>query len=123
MAFWGAPRPNPNHAQDACRTALEYQRALARLRERWREQGKSQLRARIGLHTGAAIVGNIGSEERLNYTSIGDAVNLTSRPIGLASPKYSLAALRLRMATRVDIARSRSMNARPSISRMPKVAK
>jgi adenylate cyclase len=83
MAFWGAPRPNPNHAQDACRTALEYQRALARLRERWREQGKSQLRARIGLHTGAAIVGNIGSEERLNYTSIGDAVNLTSRLEGL----------------------------------------
>jgi len=79
MAFWGAPRANPHHAQDACRAALEYQRALARLRERWREAGKSQLRARIGLHTGPAIVGNIGSQNRLNYTSIGDAVNLTSR--------------------------------------------
>ncbi len=83
MAFWGAPRANPEHASAACATALRCQRALARLRERWRQAGKPELRARIGLHTGPAVVGNIGSETRLNYTAIGDSVNLTSRLEGL----------------------------------------
>ena len=84
MAFWGAPRANPIHALDACRAALECQRILGHLRERWRMDGKPVLHTRIGLHTGEVIVGNIGSERRLNYTVIGDSVNLTSRIEGLS---------------------------------------
>jgi adenylate cyclase len=79
MAFWGAPRPLANHPLIACRTALANQSTLARLREKWTAQGKPALRARIGLHTGEAIVGNFGSESRLDFTAIGDSVNLASR--------------------------------------------
>jgi adenylate cyclase len=83
MAFWGAPRENPHHARQACSAALQCQRALERLRTRWRLAERPELRARIGLHTGPVIVGNIGSENRLNYTAVGDSVNLTSRLEGL----------------------------------------
>lgn len=83
MAFWGAPVPRKNHARLACAAALECQRHLDRLSVEW--EGKSQpvFRTRIGIHTGEAIVGNIGYEERMNYTIIGDAVNLASRLEGL----------------------------------------
>jgi adenylate cyclase len=83
MAFWGAPRANAQHARDACRGALQCQRALTRRRERWLKAGQPALHTRIALHTGAVIVGNIGSEKRLNYTALGDGVNLTSRIEGL----------------------------------------
>ncbi|MBI5688011.1 MAG: hypothetical protein HZC54_23305 [Verrucomicrobia bacterium] len=79
MAFWNAPRPNPAHAADACRAALANQRQLDRLNEQWRAAGKPVFRTRIGLHTGPVVVGNIGSEHRMNYTVIGDTVNLASR--------------------------------------------
>jgi adenylate cyclase len=83
MAFWGAPRENPAHAREACAAAWQCQRALMRLRGKWRLMHRPELRARIGLHTGTVIVGNIGSENRLNYTAVGDSVNLTSRLEGL----------------------------------------
>jgi adenylate cyclase len=83
MAFWGAPRENQHHASHACRAALECQRCLAGLRQAWLQSGRPPLHARIGLHTGSVIVGNIGSESRLNYTALGDGVNLTSRLEGL----------------------------------------
>jgi len=79
MAFWNAPRLNPAHAADACRAALANQRQLDRLNEQWRAAGKPVFRTRIGLHTGPVVVGNIGSEHRMNYTVIGDSVNLASR--------------------------------------------
>ncbi|MCX6897765.1 MAG: hypothetical protein NT105_03615 [Verrucomicrobia bacterium] len=79
MAFWNAPRPNPAHAADACRAALANQRQLDRLNEQWRAAGKPVFHTRIGLHTGPVVVGNIGSEHRMNYTVIGDSVNLASR--------------------------------------------
>jgi adenylate cyclase len=83
MAFWGAPSPVADHAFIACRTALENQRTLARLREEWAARGQPALRARVGLHTGVAVVGNIGSDARLDFTAIGDTVNLASRVEGL----------------------------------------
>ena len=79
MAFWNAPRPNAAHAADACRAALANQRQLDLLNEQWRAAGKPVFRTRIGLHTGPVVVGNIGSELRMNYTVIGDTVNLASR--------------------------------------------
>ncbi len=85
MAFWGAPASNADHAVDACRAALACQRAL-------RESGLADdagrpLRVRIGLNSGDMLVGNIGSELRLNYTVIGDAVNIASRLEG-ANKEY-----------------------------------
>ena len=83
MAYWGAPGPNPDHAIAACEAALRNQASLEGLRRRWRLEGKPELFARVGIHTGDVIVGNIGSEARLNYTVMGDTVNLASRLEGL----------------------------------------
>ncbi len=83
MAFWGAPNPCPTHPLEACRTALENQHRLIRLREKWVAEGLPEIHARIGIHTGEVFVGNIGSDTRLDYTVIGDAVNLASRLEGL----------------------------------------
>jgi adenylate cyclase len=84
MAFWGAPLPNEQHASDACAAALECQRRLARQRQAAAARGEALLRMRIGINTGRMLVGNIGSNERLNYTVIGDPVNVASRlePLG-----------------------------------------
>jgi adenylate cyclase len=83
MAFWNAPRAIDDHAFAACKAVLQNQAALARWRTVWAAAGKPELHARIGLHTGDAVVGNIGTEARLDYTAIGDTVNLASRLEGL----------------------------------------
>lgn len=83
MAFWGAPQPVADHAHRAARAALRCQKRLAELEKKWQAEGKPIFRARIGLNTGDIIVGNMGSAERLNYTVIGDAVNLASRLEGI----------------------------------------
>ncbi len=79
MAFWGAPREHADHPLAACRAALQNQTHLAALREEWCRAGLPPLEARIGLHTGSATVGNFGSPNRLDYTAIGDTVNIASR--------------------------------------------
>jgi adenylate cyclase len=77
MAFWGAPADNPEHALAACRAALACERGL-RSAGILDDHGQP-LKMRIGLNSGTALVGNIGSDNRLNYTAIGDTVNLASR--------------------------------------------
>jgi adenylate cyclase len=77
MAFWGAPAGNVNHAVDACRSALACQRALRE--SALADDNGRPLGVRIGINSGEMLVGNIGSEVRLNYTVIGDAVNVASR--------------------------------------------
>lgn len=77
MAFWGAPQPQEDHARLCCRAGLDCCRAIE-------ESGLSDdlgrpLQIRIGINSGHMLVGNIGSELRLNYTVIGDAVNVASR--------------------------------------------
>jgi adenylate cyclase len=81
MAFWGAPAANPDHALGACRAALACQRAL-RMSGLADDNGRP-LGVRIGINSGSVLVGNIGSEVRLNYTVIGDAVNVASRLEGV----------------------------------------
>ena len=83
MAFWIAQVDGTRVTFRACIAALESQRCLAQLREDWASRSLPQLRARIGLHTGPLLVGNMGSSTRLNYTVIGDSVNLASRLEGL----------------------------------------
>jgi adenylate cyclase len=76
MAFWGAPEAVPDHAARACRTAL----AIAAALEKEEASGASSpVRIKIALHTGPLIVGNIGARSRMNYTVIGDTVNVCSR--------------------------------------------
>jgi adenylate cyclase len=83
MAFWGAPINDPNHAFHACHAALMCQKRLVELNRKWTLEGKPVFLTRIGLHTHNVIVGNIGSEERMNYTVLGDGVNLASRLEGV----------------------------------------
>ncbi len=79
MAFWGAPVPRPDHAAAACVAAVRCQQRLAELRPGWEAAGRPPFHTRYGVHTGEVTVGNIGSPARMNYTVIGDAVNLASR--------------------------------------------
>jgi adenylate cyclase len=81
MALYGAPNPLPDHAARCCRTAVLMQRRLTELNGLWREQDETwpQLKVRIGINTGDPIVGNIGGEEKIQYTALGDAVNLAAR--------------------------------------------
>jgi adenylate cyclase len=79
MAFWGAPLPELFPSQKAARSALQCQHRLQLLNARWVAQGRQPLITRIGLHLGDAVVGNLGSSERLNYTALGDTINIASR--------------------------------------------
>ncbi len=83
MAFWGAPLPCSDHAYLACRSALRCQQALDRLNEKWVATNRPALPTRIGLNTGLCVVGNVGSSDRMNYTVLGDSVNLASRLEGV----------------------------------------
>jgi len=79
MAVYGAPIYRPDHAELACRTALEMMAALRQLQAEWRRSNQPVLDIGIGINTGPMIVGNMGSQTRFDYTVIGDAVNLGSR--------------------------------------------
>ena len=78
MAFWGAPLPQPDHALRAVRAALEMSRRLDDFKRQLGPAGET-FEIGIGVHTGEAVVGFIGTRERLDYTAIGDTVNLASR--------------------------------------------
>ena len=83
MAFWGAPNPSDNHPSLACGAALQCREFINQLAVQWEQIGKPPFFTRIGIHTGEAIVGNMGYDERMNYTVLGDNVNLASRLEGL----------------------------------------
>jgi adenylate cyclase len=83
MALWGAPRSLDRDALGACRAALANRARLADLRVTWAQEGLPLLLTRTGIHTGSAMVGNFGSPSRLDYTAIGDTVNVASRLEGL----------------------------------------
>jgi adenylate cyclase len=85
MAYWGAPESAPIDADHAISAAVDMQRALHTLNERWAAEGRAQLAVGIGIHVGDAFVGNIGSPRRLEFTLIGDTVNIANRLCGLAA--------------------------------------
>lgn len=88
MAIFGVPLEQPDHAERACLASLEMQSEMVELRKKWAVQNKPQFHIRIGVNTGPMIAGNIGGVERVDYTVIGDAVNLASRLEG-ANKQYN----------------------------------
>jgi adenylate cyclase len=95
MAFWNAPLDDPNHADDACGSALAMLAALDHLNAALAAEAASEGRVfdpihiGVGINTGECVVGNMGSDERFAYTAMGDAVNLASRLEG-QSKTYGL---------------------------------
>ena len=80
MAFWGAPVAQENHAELAVRCALGMMKRLSELQQKWQREGRQPLDIGIGINSGEMVVGNIGSEsKKMDYTVIGDAVNLGAR--------------------------------------------
>lgn len=84
VGMFGAPLHFPDHAYRACSATIEMQKRQAELREKWRKEGGwpeivYQMQTRIGLNTGPAVIGNMGSPRRFNYTMMGDTVNLAAR--------------------------------------------
>ena len=83
-SFWGEPVKHKDHADRAADCAIEMRDTTAKLAARWVAEGKPDLRIGIGINTAEVVVGNIGSlEHKLDYTVIGDGVNLASRLEGL----------------------------------------
>ncbi|MCF3628813.1 adenylate/guanylate cyclase domain-containing protein [Alphaproteobacteria bacterium LMO-S08] len=85
MAFWNAPLDNPNHAMDGCRSALamlaEMEPLNTKLEQEAKEEGRKHvpLKVGLGLNSGPAVVGNMGSDMRFDYSVLGDTVNLAAR--------------------------------------------
>jgi len=92
MAFWNAPVAQADHAARALRAARDLLDAVARVNAGWSERSLPALGMRVGLATGPAVVGNVGSQTKFNYTVMGDTVNLASRVEG-AAKVYGTASL------------------------------
>jgi adenylate cyclase len=92
MAFYGAPIAMPDHPLKACMAAIDMKKRLRELQEMWRKAGMDEIHARMGIHSGKATVGNMGSRNKMNYTVMGDAVNLASRLEG-ANKHYETSAM------------------------------
>jgi adenylate cyclase len=107
MAFWGAPKAQPDHARLACQAALEMMEELQRLNAEFEQQGIPRLNIGIGLNTGPMAVGNMGSSRRFDYTVMGDSVNLASR----------LEALNKEYGTNVIVSESTLAQAGPDLRR------
>jgi adenylate cyclase len=86
MALWGSPIAHADDPDRAVRAAIAMQRSIGRLNERWTSQGRPEIGVGIGINHGEVFAGNIGSHRRLEYTVIGDAVNVAARICAQASP-------------------------------------
>jgi len=88
IAFWGAPLDQPDHALLCCLATIEMQNRMKEIRDRFAREDKPVLNVRMGINTGPMVVGNMGSQTRMDYTMMGDAVNLAARLEG-ANKYYS----------------------------------
>jgi len=86
MAFWGAPTEMSDHVNRACNAALAIRKTIDSENRRRTEAGLPAIKMGIGIHTGSAIAGNIGAPSRINYTLVGDTVNLAQRIEQLCKP-------------------------------------
>ncbi|MBI4699567.1 MAG: adenylate/guanylate cyclase domain-containing protein [Deltaproteobacteria bacterium] len=92
MGVWGAPVPQEDHAERALRAAEDMMRFLETANEEWREKFDVEIRLGIGINSGEALVGNIGSNKRMEYTVVGDTVNVAARLEAVAKPNQVLVA-------------------------------
>jgi class 3 adenylate cyclase len=83
MAFWNAPVQRDDHVLRACAGALRAARRMERVNDTWEAEGRPRIGIRIGLHCATVLVGNVGSSARLNYTALGDGVNVAARLEGI----------------------------------------
>jgi adenylate cyclase len=83
FSFWNAPLAVAHHEHTACTTALECRVASRHLNKRWSDRGLPAWHTRFGVHVGEAVLGNVGSSDRIDYTAIGDNVNVAARLEGL----------------------------------------
>jgi len=83
MVVWNAPQPVENHPRLACLAALEANRRIIQFNRNLAAKSIPPMQTRFGIHTGAAVVGNVGCSDRLNYTAVGSAVNMAARMEGL----------------------------------------
>ncbi len=79
MVFWNAPEPQDDHVKSACRAVLAAREASETINRQFEAEGLPRFRTRFGVNTGVAVVGNLGSSERMNYTALGNTVNLAAR--------------------------------------------
>lgn len=86
MALWGAPIAHEDDADRAMQAAMQMQEVLAELNAKWEQEGRQHVKIGIGINFGEVFAGNIGSQQRLEYTVIGDAVNVASRLCSKAGP-------------------------------------
>ena len=86
MAFWNAPVQRPDHVLRGCAGALRAARRMEHVNDAWAAEGRPRIRIRIGLHCAPVLVGNVGSSTRLNYTALGDGVNVAARLEGVNKP-------------------------------------
>jgi len=86
MCIFGAPIPHPDHALRAVRTALAMQEAMRALSARRVEEGRDPIAAGVGVSAGEVVAGTVGTEDRMEYTVIGDSVNLAARLVSHAEP-------------------------------------
>ncbi|MFC1746416.1 adenylate/guanylate cyclase domain-containing protein, partial [Candidatus Riflebacteria bacterium] len=95
IAFFGAPIENPNNPKEAMVVALTMQKRLGELRQKWKSEGDKwpdfvkEMKMRIGINSGMILTGNMGSQNRMNYTMMGDAVNLAAR-LEAAAKQYGI---------------------------------
>jgi len=92
MAFFGAPQAYDDHGLRACLAVIDMKRRLRELQDKWRKSGQLAISARMGINSGKSVVGNMGSALRMDYTAMGDSVNLAARLEGV-NKMYSTTAI------------------------------
>ncbi len=113
LALWGAPEPQADAADRALTAARGMREAVAALDRRWRAEGRPAIEVGIGINAGEAFTGVIGSPRRLEYTAVGDVVNVAARLCDVAGPGEILVSGSFLMALTVQ---------RPSVEPRPGVA-
>ncbi|MEQ8667886.1 MAG: adenylate/guanylate cyclase domain-containing protein [Pirellulales bacterium] len=101
MAIWGAPDDQPDHADRACNAAIEIIEVLPELNQRWSEKIQAVIDVGIGINSGPAVVGNVGTQRKFKYGALGETVNVASRVQGLT--KYLNVPLAITQATRESL--------------------
>lgn len=110
LAHWGAFTPGKNHAELACRAALEMLVRVAELNKKWTAEGRTSIAIGVGINTGDVIFGNVGSGKKIEFTVIGDPVNLAARLEGLNKDfKTSIIISEFTLAHVADVATTRPL--------------